>query len=435
MAFDKLKDSIRSFAGRSLADEEAINELVKDIQRALLRSDADVMMVRELSDDIKQEAMKKDIPAGLTRKEHVLNIVYEKLVDFLGEEQAEVAVEPQKILLLGLFGAGKTTTAGKLANFYRKRGLKPGLIAADVHRPAAYEQLQQNAEKVGVDFYGEPDNTDAAEIVRNGVRELSGCQVIIVDSAGRDSMNEELKQELIDIEAALQPDNAYLIIPADIGQAAKEQAETFNDAVGIDGVVVTKMDSSAKGGGALSSTAATSAPITFIGTGEDLNDLDVYNPERFVGQLLGEPDIGAIVEKAEEAIDKDAAERFMEGEFTMEDFFEQMEGMASSGMFDQILDQLPFSKDKLPDDLMQVQEEKLQVYKAAMNSMTPEEKQDPKIVNKNRADRIANGAGIERGDVREMIKQYRQAKNMMDKMSGKNLKRGNMRKMMEQFGF
>jgi signal recognition particle subunit SRP54 len=435
MAFDKLKDSIRSFAGRSLADEEAIEELVKDIQRALLRADADVQMVQELSDEIKQAAMKKDIPSGLTRKEHVLNIVYEQLADFLGEAAADVDLQPQRILLLGLFGAGKTTTAGKLANFFRKRGLQPGLIAADVHRPAAYEQLEQNADEVNAAFYGEPDNDDAAAIVRNGVRELTEVDVVIVDSAGRDSMNAELQQELEDIEQALQPDNAYLVIPADIGQAAREQAETFNDAVGIDGVIVTKMDSSAKGGGALSSTAAASAPVTFLGTGEGMDDLDLYDPEDFVGDLLGEPDIGAIVEKAEEAIDTEAAEKFMEGEFTMEDFFEQLESVSSSGMMDQLLDQMPFSKDKLPDNMMEMQEEKMQTYKAAMNSMTPEEKQDPKVVDKSRADRIAKGAGIERGDVREMIKQYRQAKNMMDKMGGKNMKRGNMRKMMEQFGF
>ncbi len=435
MAFDKLKDSIRSFAGRSLADEEAVEELVKDIQRALLRADADVQMVRELSDEIKEEALKKDIPSGLTRKEHVLNIVYEKLVDFLGQEQADVEVRPQRILLLGLFGAGKTTTAGKLANFYRKRGLTPGLIAADVHRPAAYEQLKQNAEEAEAAFYGEPDNDDAAEIVKNGTEELADCDVIIVDSAGRDSMNAELQQELKDIETEFEPDNSYLVIPADIGQAARDQAETFNEAVGIDGIVVTKMDSSAKGGGALSSAAETSAPVTFIGTGEGLNDLKVYDPENFVGQLLGEPDIGAIVEKAEEAIDEDAAERFMEGEFTMEDFFEQMQSVASSGMMDQIMDQLPFSKDKLPDNALDVQEQKLGTYQAIMKSMTPEEKEDPKIVNKSRADRIAQGAGVERGDVREMIKQYRQAKNMMDKMGGKNMKRGNMRKMMDQLGF
>jgi len=166
-----------------------------------------------------------------------------------------------------------------------------------------------------------------------------------------------------------------------------------------------------------------------------VDDLDLYDPEDFVGDLLGEPDIGAIVEKAEEAIDTEAAEKFMEGEFTMEDFFEQLESVSSSGMMDQLLDQMPFSKDKLPDNMMEMQEEKMQTYKAAMNSMTPEEKQDPKVVDKSRADRIAQGAGIERGDVREMIKQYRQAKNMMDKMGGKNMKRGNMRKMMEQFGF
>lgn len=434
MAFEGLKDSIRSFAGRSLADEEAIQELVTDIQRALLQADADVALVKELSEDIKEEAMKRDIPSGLTRKEHVLNIVYKKLTAFMGDEAAEVPVEPQRILLLGLFGAGKTTTAGKLADFYRKRGIKPGLIAADVHRPAAYEQLEQNAEKVDAEFYGEQDSGDAPGIVRRGVQELSDCDVLIVDSAGRDSMNDELREELEGIADALAPDRSYLVVPADIGQAAREQAETFDAAVGIDGVIVTKTDSSAKGGGALSSTAAADAPITFIGTGEGMADLEVYDPERYVSRLLGEPDIGSIVEKAEEAIDEDAAQDFVEGEFTMEQFFDQIESMAGSGALDQVMEQLPF-KNKIPDDAMDIQEEKLEVYRGIMDSMTSEERQDPSIVGKSRADRIAQGAGVERSDVREMIKQYRQARNMMEKMSGGGMKRGGMRKMMEQFGF
>lgn len=432
MAFENLKDSIRSFAGRSLADEEAVEELVKDIQRALLQADADVSLVKDLSEDIKDEALKKDIPSGLTRKEHVLNIVYEKLVGFLGEESSEVPMEPHRILLLGLFGAGKTTTAAKLAQYYRKRGLSVGLIAADVHRPAAVQQLRQNAEKVDAAFYGEEDADDAAGVVRRGMRELD-ADVLIVDSAGRDSMNDELRDELQGIDDAFRPDRSYLVVPADIGQAAREQAETFGDAVGIDGIVVTKMDSSAKGGGALSSAAAADAEVTFLGTGEGMDDIEVYDPESFVGELLGEPDIGSIVEKAEEAFDEETAKDFMEGDFTMEDFFEQMEQMTGTGAMDKLMDQLPF-KDKIPDDALDVQEEKLGEYRAIMDSMTAEEKQDPSVVGKSRADRIAEGAGSERGEVRQMIKQYRQAKNMMEKFSGGGMKRGGLRKMMNQFG-
>ncbi|MFB6147919.1 MAG: signal recognition particle receptor subunit alpha, partial [Candidatus Nanohaloarchaea archaeon] len=202
MAFDSLKERLQEFAGRSLADEEAVEELVKDIQRALLQADADVELVQELSEEIKEEALKRDIPSGLTRKEHVLNIVYEKLTEFLGGEEADIDSRPERILLLGLFGAGKTTSAAKIAQFYRKRGLKPGLIAADVHRPSAVVQLRQNAEEVDAEFYGDEAAEDAAEVVKEGKEELSDCDVLIVDSAGRDAFDQELEKELSEIEAA-----------------------------------------------------------------------------------------------------------------------------------------------------------------------------------------------------------------------------------------
>ncbi|MDY6769689.1 MAG: signal recognition particle receptor subunit alpha, partial [Candidatus Nanohaloarchaea archaeon] len=414
MAFDQLKDRIQEFAGRSLADEEAVEELVTDIQRTLLQADADVELVQQLSEDIKEEALKRDIPSGLTRKEHVLNIVYEELTDFLGGKAADVDRQPSRVLLCGLFGAGKTTTAGKLAAFYRKRGMKPGLIAADVDRPAAVEQLRQNAEQVDAEFYGDDSAEDAAAVVKQGTRELADCDVVIVDSAGRDAFDETLADELQAIEDAFRPDRTYLVVPADLGQAAGEQAATFDDAIGIDGIIVTKLDASAKGGGALSSAAVTDAPVAFIGTGEGMDDLDVYDPERYVSRLLGEPDIGAVVEKAEEAVDEEAAEAMMEGDFTMEDFFSQMEQMMGSGAIDQVMDRLPFG-DQVPDDALDVTEQQMEQYHAIMESMTPAERRDPSIVGKSRADRIAQGAGVDRGEVRQMIKQYRQAKNMMEK--------------------
>ncbi len=432
MAFDRLKERIQEFAGRSLADEEAVDELVTDIQRSLLQADADVELVQELSEDIREEALKKDIPSGVTRKEHVLNIVYQQLTAFLGAERAEVDTRPQRILLLGLMGAGKTTTAAKLATFYRKRGLKPGLIAADVHRPAATEQLRQNAEEVDAEFYGDAESDDAVTVVRDGRRALSDCDVVIVDSAGRDAFDADLADELADIAAAFDPDHAYLVVPADLGQAAGEQAATFDDAVDVDGLIVTKLDTSAKGGGALSSAAAADAPVTFIGTGEGMNDFEVYDPERYVSQLLGEPDIASIVEKAESAVDEETAEKMVEGEFTMEEFFEQMEAMMGSGAMEQMMEKLPFG-DSIPDDALDVTELQLERYRAIVKSMTPEEKQDPSIVGKSRADRIAHGAGVERSDVRQMIKQYRQAKNMMERFQDGG--RGGMEQMMRQLGF
>lgn len=433
MVFDNLKDSIRDFAGLSVADKEAVEELVQDIQRDLIRSDVDIELVRELSDDIREEALSEDVPKGISRKEHVLNIVYEKLTEILGDEEYEVTIEPKRVLLLGLFGAGKTTTAAKLADYYRKRGMKVGLIAADVHRPAAYEQLQQNAEKAEAEFYGEPDADDAEAVVRRGMKELSDCDIVVVDSAGRDSMNDELRTELQGIERAFQPDEKILVVPADIGQSAREQAETFDEAVGINGVIVTKMDSSAKGGGALSSCARTDASIMFLGTGEDVQDLEAYDPEAFVGELLGVPDMGKLIEKAQQAIDEDTAEKFMEGDFTLEDFYGQMEKMSSMGGIEKMLKQLPIGG-QLPDNVMEMQEDQMEQYRYIMDSMTDAEMTDPKIVDSSRASRIADGSGTEKQQVRQMIKQYRQAKNMMDKFSGKNMRRGNMKKMMQQLG-
>ncbi len=433
MVFENLKESIKEFTGLAVADKEAVNKLVKNIQRDLIRADADIGLVKELSETIKDRALKQDLPKGLTRKEHVLNIVYEELSSILGDEKANIEIKPKKILMIGLFGAGKTTTSAKLADFYRKRGLKSGLIAADVHRPAAYEQLQQNAEKSGSEFYGEKENKSAEKIVKNGLKALSDCDVIITDSAGRDSMNKELEKELKSIEKQFKPDETLLVVPADIGQSAREQAETFNKAVGIDGVIVTKMDSSAKGGGALSSCAAAKTEIKFIGTGEGIGDLEIYDPESFVSDLLGVPDLSKLLEKARESIDEEKAKQILEGDFTLKDFYEQMDQMSSMGGFDKIFDKLPFGN-KLPDNIMDMQEKQLKKYRHIMDSMTEEEMNNPKLINSSRAERISNGSGTEKKEVRQMIKQYRQAKNMMDKFSGKNMRRGNMKKMMRQFG-
>ncbi len=433
MVFDNLKESIKEFTGLAVADKEAVEKLVKDIQRDLIRADVDISLVKDLSETIKERALEQDLPKDLSRKEHVINIVYEELSSILGEEKAEIDIKPKRILMIGLFGAGKTTTTAKLADFYRKRGLKPGLIAADVHRPAAYEQLEQNAEKAKAEFYGEKDGDNAEKIVKKGLKELSDCDVVITDSAGRDSMNKELEKELKNIEKAFKPDETILVVPADIGQSAREQAETFNNAVGIDGVIVTKMDSSAKGGGALSSCAAADAEIKFIGTGEGIGDIEVYDPESFVSDLLGVPDLSNLLEKARESIDEEQAKKMLEGDFTLQDFYEQMDQMSSMGGFDKILDKLPFG-DKLPDNVMDMQERQLKKYRHIMDSMTDEEMADPKLINSSRAERISKGSGTEKKDVRQMIKQYRQAKNMMDKFSGKNMRRGNMKKMMQQLG-
>ncbi|MFB6159340.1 MAG: signal recognition particle receptor subunit alpha [Candidatus Nanohalobium sp.] len=428
--FDKIKDSIQKFSSNRSVDEEAVEQLVKDIQRDLIKADVDVSLVSNLSDEIREEAMgeKKD---GLTRKEHVLEVVYNKLEEMLGEE-AEIEIEPQTILLLGLYGAGKTTSTGKMADFYRKRGMKVGVIAADTDRPAAYEQLKQIADDVDAEFYGEKDAEDPVKVVEKGREELD-VDVLIVDSAGRNSLNSELKQELSEVENTLQPDEKYLVIPADIGQSARKQAENFDEAVDISGVIVTKMDSSAKGGGALVACEHSGASVKFIGTGEEMGDLEVYDPVDFVSDMIGQPDLESLLEKIEE-LDTDP-EEILEGEFTLKDFREQMESVTDSGMMDELMSQLPFSSDQIPDNISNLTQEKIGNYTVIMDSMTEEEVNDPSLINKSRTERIAQGSGTSREEVRELIKHYRQTKNMVDKFDKGSMKRGNMQNMMQKLGF
>ncbi len=427
--FDKIKDSIQKFSSKGVADKEAVEQLVKDIQRDLIAADVDVSLVSELSDEIRKEALIDEVPKGLSRKEHVLEIVYTRLEELLGEE-AEVEIEPQRILLCGLYGAGKTTTAGKIADFYRKRGLKTGLIAADTDRPAAYDQLEQISEQVEAEFYGDPDAEDPAEVVEEGVKEID-ADVVIVDSAGRNSLDEGLRKELAEVHTAFEPDETYLVIPADIGQSAREQAEKFDDAVGISGVVVTKMDSSAKGGGALIACQHSGSSVVFVGTGEKMGDLDVFDPVRYVSEMIGQPDLQSLLEKVEE-LDTDP-EKLLEGDFTMHDFREQMESVTGSGMMEEMMQQLPFSA-KVPDNVADMTEEKISKYGVIMDSMTDEELADPSLVGKSRAERIGEGSGTSSGEVRELIKHYRQTKNMMDKFNKKSMKRGNMQDMMKNLG-
>lgn len=428
--FDRIKDSIEKFSSRSVADKEAVQELVKDIQRDLIRADVDVALVSDLTDEIKEQALEEELPSGLSRKEHVLKIVYDRLEDLLGEK-AEIEVEPQTILLCGLYGAGKTTTAGKLADFYRKREMKVGVIAADTDRPAAFEQLQQIAEEVGAEFYGEKDAEDPVKVVEDGMEELD-TDVKIVDSAGRDSLNEELSQQLSDISDVARPDEKYLVIPADIGQSAREQAEMFDDAAGISGVIVTKMDSSAKGGGALVACANSEASVKFIGTGEKMSDLEVYDPVDFVSDMIGQPDLESLLEKIEQ-MDADP-EAILEGDFTMKDFKEQIESVTQAGVMEEMMQQLPFSSNKLPDNMQDMTEGKIDNYTVIMDSMTDEEMKDPSIIKESRRERIAKGSDTSTEEVSELVKHYKQTKNMVSQFDKKSMKRGNMKDMMSKMG-
>ncbi len=439
MVLDKLGDSLRAtlqkITGVGLVDEKIINELVKDIQRALLQSDTNVKLVFDLAKNIKERARQK-APAGITQREYLINIVYEEMVKFLGKETREIVIskKPTTIMLVGLFGSGKTTTCGKLARYYKKRGLKVAMIQTDTWRPAAFEQLKQLASDVGVDFYGEKNEKDPAVIYEKYSSKLKEYDLVLVDTAGRDALSDELIEELTSIHSVVGADEKLLVLSADIGQAAQKQAQMFHDTCAVTGVVVTKLEGTAKGGGALSACAVTGAPIMFIGIGEKTEDLEVFHPKRFVGRLLGMGDLETLLEKARDAISEDSAkdmtEKFMSGDFNLNDLYEQMSSMKKMGSLGKLMEMIPgMGSLKLPKDMIDVQEEKLEKWKFSMDSMTEEEKEHPDLFNSSRIERVSSGSGVPVREVRGLLKQFRQSKKMMKMFKGEKDPSALMKKM------
>jgi len=384
---DSLKNALQKVAKSVFVDDRLINEIVKDIQRALLQSDINVRLVFKISNEIKERALKDEAPAGITKKEQLIKIVYEELVKFLGEKESEIKTDkkPTKIMLLGLFGSGKTTTAGKLARYYQKRGLKIALVQLDVYRPAAFDQLQQLGEQINVPVFGDKKEKTASKIYSSMKRKLSKFDLVIVDTAGRDALSENLIKELKELGEKIEPDESLLVISGDIGQAAQRQAEALNEAKSITGIIVTKLDGTGKGGGALTACAATGAKVKFIGVGEKTDDLERFVPERFVGRLLGMGDLETLLEKAKDAISEEEAQdigkKFLKGEFNLLDLYEQMQTMKKMGPLNKLVEMVPgFGQLKLPKEMLDVQEGKLQKWKIAMDSMTRKELEDPEII-------------------------------------------------------
>ena len=442
MVLDNLGSSLRAtlekIAKSVFVDEKLVNELVKDIQRALLQSDVNVKLVLQLSEQIKTRALKEDTPAGITKKEYLIKIVYEELVKFLGEEEGKLPIEkkPTKIMMVGLFGSGKTTQTAKLAKYFQKLGNKVAVIQTDSWRPAAFEQLTQLAKPINVDVFGDKDEKDPIKIYKKFEDKLDDYDVVIVDTAGRDALSDELIAELNAINKVVQPDESLLVLSADIGQAAEKQAQAFHETCGVTGVIITKLDGTAKGGGALIACSITGAKVKFIGVGEKIDDLEKFRPKNFVGKLLGMGDLEALLEKAKDAIDQDKAEdlgkRFLKGEFNLVDLYEQMEAMNKMGPLNKVVEMIPgFGQLKMPKDALQVQEGKLEKWRYAMNSMTKEELENPDIISGTRVERIAEGSGLEISDVRELLKQYKQSKKLAKMFKGGGSEK-KMQKMMDR---
>jgi signal recognition particle subunit SRP54 len=438
MVMDKLgnslQDALKKIVKSGRIDERTVNEVVKDIQRALLQSDVNVKLVMQMSKHIKERALKEEVPSGMSPREHIIRIVYQELINIIGKS-TDIPLKPQTIMMIGLQGSGKTTTTSKLARYFQRKGLKPGVVCADTFRPGAYQQLKTLCTKLNVAFYGEEGNPDAVGIVERGLNELQKNDVLIVDTAGRHSLESDLITEMEEIHAVAKPDYKLLVLDGAIGQQASEQARAFNDSIGISGVVISKLDGTAKGGGALSAVSETNSSIAFIGIGETPEDLERFEADRFISRLLGMGDIKSLIEKAEEALGEEDfdMESMLRGKFTLKDMYKQLESLNKMGPMKQIMQMLPLGGmgAKIPEDAYQVTGDKLGRYRVLMDSMTEDEMLNPRIIGSARIKRIARGSGCAPEDVRELLKYH---KMMQTAMKGFRGGKFNMQKMMKKMG-
>jgi signal recognition particle subunit SRP54 len=411
MSIEKLGEAITSVVRKitlaSLVDEKLVKEVVRDIQRALLTADVNVKLVMNLSKKIEQRALKEKPKPGLSRKEHTLAILYEELVNLLGEGKTWKPTSG-RVMLVGLQGSGKTTTAVKLARFYTKHGLRPFIVVADTHRPAAYEQVIQLAEPLNIKVYGDPSSGDPLTIVREGLEKSKG-DVIILDTAGRHKSEKELFDEMKAISQLFKPDEKLLVIDSTIGQQAGSQAKAFADAIGITGVILTKLDGSAKGGGALSAVAETSSPVMFIGTGEKIDDFEFFDANRFISRLLGMGDLAGLMEKAKE-VEEEKIKDIFKGDFTLFDLQTQIEAIRKMGPLSSVLKMIPGLGMSIPKEAQRMTEEKIKKFLVILDSMTKQEKFTPKILDSSRIKRIARGSGTTPEEVKELLNYYKMMK-------------------------
>ncbi|NIP67602.1 signal recognition particle protein [Candidatus Bathyarchaeota archaeon] len=422
-----LYEALRKVFRAPIVDEQLVKELVRDIQRSLLQADVNVKLVLDLSKRIEERALKKKFPPGVSRREHLVKAVYEELTHFLGEKPAPLKITPGRrnlLMLVGIQGSGKTTTAAKLARYYQKRGLRTALICADTFRPGALAQLQQLAEKVNVPVYGSPKTDSATEIALEGLERFEDYDVVLIDTAGRHKDEESLIQEMRTMEKKIKPDEVILVIDGTIGQQAATQAKAFHEATPIGSIFVAKLDGSARGGGALSAVAAIGAPIRFIGTGEKIDDIESFVPSRFVGRLLGMGDLQTLIDKVREAeveVPEKKVQAFLTGRFTLTDMYEQFKSMKSLGPLKHLLKMIPGLSYNVPEDMMEMAEDRLEKWKVIIESMTPGEREKPKIFNSSRVRRVAHGSGTSEKEVKELLKQYKVMKKMMKRFRRKGL--------------
>ena len=450
MAFDslteKLQNVFRNLRSKGRLTEDDVKAALREVKMALLEADVNFKVVKKFVKDVQERAVGQDVMNGLNPGQMVIKIVNEELVKLMGSETTEIKLQPGSaitvIMMAGLQGAGKTTTTAKLAGKYKLKGKKPLLVACDVYRPAAIKQLQINGEKQGVEVFSMGDKNRPADIAKAALAhaQKNGNNIVILDTAGRLHIDEDMMAELEEIKEEVEVHQTILVIDAMTGQDAVNVAKEFNEKVGIDGVIVTKLDGDTRGGAALSIKAVTGRPILYVGMGEKLSDLEQFYPDRMASRILGMGDVLTLIEKAGAELDEEKAmqmaDKMTKAQFDFEDYLMSMEQMRKMGGLSSIMSMMPGlgglgGKNKLPDLDSPENDKKMARMEAIIYSMTPEERKNPDLLNPSRKHRIAKGAGVDISEVNRMVKQFNESRKMMKKlpgmMGGKGGKKGRFR--------
>ena len=432
MAFEslteKLQNVFKKLRSKGSLTQEDVKIALKEVKLALLEADVSFKVVKQFTKSVQEKAVGKDVMNGLNPGQMVIKLVNEQLVELMGSETTELSLKPGNeisvIMMLGLQGAGKTTTAAKLAGKLKEKGRKPLLVACDVYRPAAIKQLQINGEKQGIEVFTMGDKNSPVDIAKAAIEHAksSGKNVVLLDTAGRLHIDEGMMAELVEIREAVHVDQAVLVVDAMTGQDAVNVAETFQEKVGIDGVILTKLDGDTRGGAALSIKAICGKPILYVGMGEKLSDLEQFYPDRMASRILGMGDVMSLIEKAQAAVDEEEAlklqEKMKKATFDFNDYLSSMSQMKKMGGISGILNMMPGMGGKIKDLEGMVDEKQLARTEAIIMSMTPKERENPDLINPSRKNRIAKGAGVPITDVNRFIKQFEQSRKMMKKMPG-----------------
>jgi signal recognition particle subunit SRP54 len=437
-----LQKGVKKISNAIFLDKKLIDGIIKDIQKALIEADVNIELVFDLSQKIKKLAYNESIK-GIDKKEQLVTLIHDEIALLLGTKSELKLPKKASIIFLGLYGAGKTTTISKLGFYYAKRGRKVALLGLDTQRPAAMDQLEQMAKKANLSCFIDKKEKDPLKIIKQYKSDLEKYDLVLIDTAGRDGLNKELIKEIKTLDKNLKPDYRILIMPADVGQAAKTQSEEFQKALSIDGVIITRMDGTSKAGGTLTACKQTKAPVFFIGVGEQIHEIERFDPESFIQRLLGMGDLNSLLEKVRLATDetqtKRIEDRLKEGKFTLLDLYSQLEQMNKLGSMDKLIGMIPgMSGAKVPKEMLVKQESKMVHWKTAIGSMTEEEIENPEILEKqtSRISRIAKGSGTTTTEIRELLKQYKMLREMLGMQQGidpENLDPKMMQKMAKKF--